>query len=182
MTDLLCGVQQTCRKWKAIVQGSLRLQQALFFKPVPFPEVHWVTPNPRSDRSRSGARGSWMALHDQDIYKPCPLIFEHPLLERFERSGEDEAFFLDLWTSLNASASWRNSLITQPPIESLILRQAVSKGVEWQTTIYTTNGFWITFGDLMANFRSLVHFRMRFVEASDQWKFSYGYSTLMSLL
>ncbi|KAK4952002.1 hypothetical protein LTR10_009922 [Elasticomyces elasticus] len=34
MRDVLCGVKGTCREWKAVVDSSLPIQQALFLRPI----------------------------------------------------------------------------------------------------------------------------------------------------
>ncbi|KAK3642260.1 hypothetical protein LTR56_010837 [Elasticomyces elasticus] len=98
MRDVLCNVQGTCRTWKAVVDSSLPIQQALFLKPI------------TSMRLRcDDATDDWM---DGDQSIPQPVIYEHPFMTLlFDHS--DKAFSI---CTKHATGSWTKCLIAQPAI------------------------------------------------------------------
>ena len=108
MAALLCSVQQTCKQGKAVIEVSVRLQQHLFFKPIPatppelisidLPDERWVAPD-------TGATYIGVCEH--------PLITRligqrHVSLDHFKRRMMSEP-----------GAIWRRALVTQPPIPKL---------------------------------------------------------------
>lgn len=113
MRDLLCGVQQTCRQWKAIVDSSTPLQRELFLKPIRYPPLRWSN---REERWRT-------SQDDPKSHK----VYEHPLFsslddDRYTSRGiEPEAL-------LRREASWRKCLVTQPPVVELVLRPRLPNG------------------------------------------------------
>ncbi|KAK5715313.1 hypothetical protein LTR17_016829 [Elasticomyces elasticus] len=99
MRDVLCNVQRTCRTWKAVVDNSSPIQQALFLKPVTSMRL----------RCDDGAKDTWM---DGDQSIPPPVIFEHPIMTLlFDHT--DKAFST---CTTHPTGSWTKCLIAQPAI------------------------------------------------------------------
>ncbi|KAK3724392.1 hypothetical protein LTR37_001016 [Vermiconidia calcicola] len=104
-THDLLRAQKVCRTWKATIDKSRRLQQALFFAPAGKPL--------RANVLEKWAVGATSAS--------APKVLQNPLLTRFfhafstsRRANNDvsRAFF-------SPTASWRKMLISQPPVINL---------------------------------------------------------------
>ncbi|KAK5164135.1 uncharacterized protein LTR77_010226 [Saxophila tyrrhenica] len=112
MSDLLCAVQATCQHWKAIVDSSTHLQQALFFSPVPIAPLSWRD-DEDDEEWQQDAGGEWVWPAGVETRKIC----EHPLISR---TLTDDAFDWDALRRLAIhGASWRKALATQPPTSVL---------------------------------------------------------------
>ncbi|KAK5169447.1 uncharacterized protein LTR77_005423 [Saxophila tyrrhenica] len=116
--DQLCGVQQTCQQWKAIIDNSVQLQEALFFKPVAGPPIVF--------QKYRGA-GEWYS----EWLKPNPKCLNV------------------------AGATWRKSLVTQPPIanlyvyvsSSIILEHPDNYAIQASRDCWNATG--LTLGDVL---------------------------------
>lgn len=102
MTDLLL-IQRVSRQFKSTIDGSITIQQALFFKPLPSKadKLDWADPEARSN----------------------PLLCGPFLTGPFGKIvGCDEAFWLkqDLRKLRPESSAW-NMLLTQPPTRSKLV-------------------------------------------------------------
>lgn len=106
ISELLCSVQRTCRHWKGVVDQSMRLQQALYFKPI-------SSPSKRRLADHSPER---CATCERDA-RPDTVV-EHPLLTKIGTGGTSLArlFEPNLDAVLRPEASWRKCLATQPPV------------------------------------------------------------------
>ncbi|KAK3629326.1 hypothetical protein LTR56_018101 [Elasticomyces elasticus] len=100
MRDVLCNVQRTCRTWKAVVDSSLPIQQALFLKPI------------TSMRLRCDDDAAQDAWSDGDQSIPQPIIFEHPFMTLLFDYA-DKAFSI---RTNHPTGSWTKCLIAQPAI------------------------------------------------------------------
>jgi hypothetical protein len=125
MSDLLCGVQRTCKQWKAVLDTSLPLQQTLFLKPVvehtfqlsiiKAPETAWYS-----------FRNSYISGKDG---AGAPAIYVHPFYDTFRRHGEKQGeraedtktkAFIRLASSTK-SPKWKDHLLTQPPLHQIAI-------------------------------------------------------------
>ncbi|GIC91570.1 F-box domain protein [Aspergillus udagawae] len=98
--SLLTSAQRVCRSWTRLIQTSPRLQQALFFKPIP-PE--WCPEkliNPLLARHFTGLLPASM-----DPYGVRDGSLRHPWSKQSDRC---QKFF-------RREASWRRMLVQQPP-------------------------------------------------------------------
>ena len=108
--DLLCNVQRICKSWKAIVDDSTPLQEALFNKPIQGPQLLWF-----------GKKGEWLTYAEETKHY---RIAEHPLITmagEYMLGFETDNFKYHprLTAIRRPEASWRNCLVTQPPITAL---------------------------------------------------------------
>jgi hypothetical protein len=124
MSDILCGVIQTCKNWNTVVENSTKLQQALFFKPIPIKPLQF-----------SFQKKGWVTPGNEAKHK----IYEHPLLAKLNSLALDMHITRSLAGDLRmspeivldavkkrahpasksmhrANASWRRALVSQPPI------------------------------------------------------------------
>lgn len=95
MRGLLVNVQRTCKQWKAVLDGSRKLQQAMFFEPIADQALHPDTPHELAE-TRPAAH---------------PLVIGPYLNPRADKYKYSQ---LDVLWRLNAS--WRRQLVSQPPI------------------------------------------------------------------
>jgi hypothetical protein len=124
MSDILCGVIQTCKSWNTVVEKSTKLQQALFFKPIAIKPLQY-----------SFEKKGWVMPGTEAKYK----VYEHPLLAKLNSLALDMHVTRSLAGDLRmspeivldavkkrahpaskamhrANASWRRALVSQPPI------------------------------------------------------------------
>ncbi len=144
MRDILCGVQQVCQQWRAIVGNSLHLQQALFLRPVP------VAPLTRNwtGHQFDGTEGNWVWPEGA---APSP-IYEHPLLSRLAGGV--------------VGATWRKSLATQPPIAGVLLSDdSVTRDPD---LVEAQDG--VTLNDIFADLRFLRLPTAIVPEGSSHWR------------
>lgn len=108
--DLLCGVQQTCKQWKAITDCSSRIQQALFFQPVQAAPVEWIC--------EKAGPGRWANSKQDPVSR---TVLEHPLICPTNTHAWQERLMNEP-AMRRKEASWRRSLITQPPATKLTIK------------------------------------------------------------
>jgi hypothetical protein len=108
--QILVNVQRVCRQWKAVVDGSTPLQQALFFKPTTteplslvenrqFP--YWESKNFKT----ADPGGTERKRHLAELPVITQIVHDHQELLKI--------------TALSyPNASWRRMLLTQPPINT----------------------------------------------------------------
>jgi hypothetical protein len=110
---LLSGVVQTCRRWKTIVDNSIKLQQHLFFKPISPPtpryfDDEWVP--------EFAFTGRWATFEEERFQY---IVYEHPILREWlgGNEGDIPEIYIN-WTAVRRpEASWRRALATQPPVK-----------------------------------------------------------------
>lgn len=138
MRDLLISVQRTCKQWKDAIDGSTRLQEALFFRPI--------------NKKRLVYRGRTKTEHYQrwtnDMTdrpfsdSSCP-IYEHPIVtnkcSKIENYGRDWYLNPERDIMGRPEASWRRQLITQPPLAELNWWDFDDGGVEITGTVRATS-------------------------------------------
>jgi hypothetical protein len=129
MRDLLCGAQQVCRQWKAIIETSSALQKSLFLKPVTSTTLAEVIEVFEDGEERE--TGEWASSTHEGRYMRASAIYEHPYLLSIydlwgsddDRSESDAVEALRLFRRLSKStAKWRHHLLTQPPICEMEIR------------------------------------------------------------
>jgi hypothetical protein len=113
--DILVNIQRTCKQFKAVVEGSGPLQQALFFEPISPIRLQLARCNKRSRCS-----SKWMLSTLGDAYcfteGDSYCVWIHPL---FGRIKENDPRYEARCTYVNAS--WRRQLVSQPAIYSCAL-------------------------------------------------------------
>lgn len=113
--QILTRVQRVCHHWKAVVEKSTPIQQALFFEPIPSEPIH--------DTAMLNNQ-HWATVASPTT--PVKLV-EHRLIGmRSTHSGvwpraEDVAY---------PQASWRRQLLTQPPIASCLVHDNIDGRLE----------------------------------------------------
>lgn len=126
MKTLLVKVQRICKDWSTFLESSLKLQQAMFFKPI---TDHTL----RYHEDWDDDRGVWTGEDKQQC------IFEHPLIhprhsivvgscreyegwkphtERYAAGKIDCNFHPNI--IYRTESSWRKQLATQPPVDEII--------------------------------------------------------------
>lgn len=163
ISTLLCNVQRTCRHWKAVVDESTRLQQALFFK-----SISWYP----EDRSKQYSPN----VADRTYH----AAVEHPLLTKIGSGGRTlaRAFELNLDAVLRPEASWRRCLVTQPLVTQVCAY--TSDEVIGVREIVNDSG--IRLGELMWDEYTIRSLHASHIYAWVQWRkssFSFGYYQLL---
>ena len=107
--EILVSIQRTCRQFKAVVDGSKPLQQALFFEPITktqLKRVFWTRWGIDEDDG--------LACVNNDSRSHC--ILAHPLLDKvINGDSTTEAY------CRYAGASWRRQLAFQPPVKHILV-------------------------------------------------------------
>ena len=154
ITDLLCRVQKTCRRWKAVIDDSTPLQQALFLKPI-------------SHTLASSTLDFYTAPARHRDSAPAAIV-EHPLLTRIGSGGTSLArLFSSNPDAVSCpEASWRKSFITQPPVADL--RIYVTNEVEADRTIQNPSG--ILLGELIPDDRAVRTLHASHVYSWVKWR------------
>ncbi|KAF4169062.1 hypothetical protein CNMCM6936_009659 [Aspergillus lentulus] len=114
--SLLTSAQRVCHSWARLIQASPRLQQALFFKPIPPEKCHEKLRNPLL------AKEFWNFFpppQDPSGVRECTYL----MLSGPEASERRQKLF-------RREASWRRMLVQQPPA-SLAYVQATSPRGDW---------------------------------------------------
>ncbi|KAM3424360.1 hypothetical protein BST61_g11102 [Cercospora zeina] len=119
---ILVSIQRTCKQFKAVVEGSSPLQQALFFEPISDTRLRLA---PRSWRWRCS--GKWILTAEEHCgcwYESSSYcLWMHPLIAPVgENDPQYEATFA------YDNASWRRQLASQPPISEYILTERHNHG------------------------------------------------------
>ncbi|RHZ43578.1 F-box domain protein [Aspergillus thermomutatus] len=114
--SLLTSAQRVCHSWTRLIQTSPKLQQALFFKPIP----------PEQCREK---------LHNPLLAR----LFPNLLPPSMDSSGVRECSYLRLsWSKQNdrregffrREASWRRMLVQQPPASLAYVQASYPRG-DW---------------------------------------------------
>ncbi|KAK4898590.1 hypothetical protein LTR27_003762 [Elasticomyces elasticus] len=120
--DLLFS-QAVCRRWKATVNSSVRIQRALFFIPGTAEDINYVSPD-------HTASTKWMVPDTQPgQFCPRSVIYcanvkqltyaLNPLLTTYEVEGEQRYTLRpEFWRSKDTdlAGSWSRMYLTQPPV------------------------------------------------------------------
>lgn len=104
--DLLMNAQRVSTTFNTTIQASTRLQQALFFKPLPGPPLNLERFN--SSRLRE--------IPSENVYH---TVIENPFydgLSQYKPLLKSRRFKPLLTALQRQEASWRRMLVTQPPI------------------------------------------------------------------
>lgn len=109
--DLLVNAQRVCKKWNSTIRDSPKLQQALFFSPLPGKSVRFLK------HTASGIR--FWAEHETNpnIYTVLQNPFQDHLALVWKPSLNTTE--KKVRTINDANASWRRMLVCQPPIEAI---------------------------------------------------------------
>ncbi|KAF2166645.1 hypothetical protein M409DRAFT_23276 [Zasmidium cellare ATCC 36951] len=111
---LLVTVQQVCRQWQAVVNGSTPIQQALFFKP-----IAPIYP-------RKIPQTKYRYYFEEFINPNANITCYHPIYIRLLR---DLVLHRPLSPSFgHPDASWRRSLLSQPRLRSCEFLRRVADG------------------------------------------------------
>ncbi|KAF4230188.1 hypothetical protein CNMCM6805_000823 [Aspergillus fumigatiaffinis] len=113
--SLLTSAQRVCRSWTRLIQTSPRLQQTLFFKPIPPEQCRGKLLNPLLARHFTGLLP---ALMDPYGVRDCSL--RQPWSKQSDRR---QKFF-------RREASWRQMLVQQPPASLAYIEASHSRG-DW---------------------------------------------------
>ncbi|GFF86609.1 hypothetical protein IFM61606_05443 [Aspergillus udagawae] len=113
--SLLTSAQRVCRSWTRLIQTSPRLQQVLFFKPIPPERCPEKLINPLLARHFTGLLPASM-----DPYGVRDGSLRHPWSEQADRR---QKFF-------RREASWRRMLVQQPPASLAYVETSHSHG-DW---------------------------------------------------
>lgn len=105
--QLLVNVQRVNRAWQEVVNNSMPLQQALFFRPITSDALHFV----KSFGENRG--GSWRFQYEGGH---AATVYEHPLLGQLLVDQRQPSSAI-----ARPGASWRRQLLTQPPMSSVTL-------------------------------------------------------------
>lgn len=114
-SHILVKLQRVCRWWQAVINGSVPIQQSLFFKPI------------RSNDIRSIPVTAWRYDWNYHSRVDSEIVCLHPalitlLLERIGGRTCHDSY-------KNEGASWRRGLLSQPEFEDLtITLRSHSKG------------------------------------------------------
>lgn len=142
--DLLINAQRVCKDWRTGIKFSKRLQQALFFEPLPGSSLIWLTED-GLDGEASNLREGWIKadeiVHSTEFtywpdgeiddtletmdYTRCKYyddeIAANPFIERIAADWQR-------WTARTLDgrlfareASWRRMLVSQPPVNDVEL-------------------------------------------------------------
>ncbi|KAH1497477.1 hypothetical protein LV164_001707 [Aspergillus fumigatus] len=112
--SLLTSAQRVCRSWTRLIQTSLRLQQALFFQPIP------------PEKCREKLLNPLLAKHFWNFFPPAR-----------DPSGVRECTYLLLsgpeaserrQKLLRCEASWRRMLVQQPPASLAYVQATHTRG------------------------------------------------------
>ena len=99
MRDLLVNVQRTCKQWKAVLDGSRKLQQAMFFQPITDQGVHY---------------------HSNSLVDNPSRVIAHPFIQDLETEHLHDKYKYSKSAGLwRPDASWRRQLVSQPPASQL---------------------------------------------------------------
>lgn len=166
MTDLLCTVQQTCKLWKATVDSSTRLQQALYFTPVRAAPVR---------RFEDAGRGPFWA--ESRNGRVCHYILEHPLITRMAVHFDPE-HNINVKAAFSHGATWKRAQITQPPVaEVRILSHERSKADR-----HVANNTGITLGELIQDENTLRELDPENIAGWGEWGYYNTYSQLETMM
>ncbi|KAM3414897.1 hypothetical protein BST61_g10040 [Cercospora zeina] len=117
--DLLVIASRVCKRFKEVLDHSTRIQQALFFQPLPGPEVHFF---------RDQDRNCFFAVEEHApkrvhvLRNPFLCGIEHWLV-RIVEDGDARLRRVDankIQAFERPEASWRTMLVSQPPVKSLV--------------------------------------------------------------
>lgn len=162
MRDLLISVQRVCRHWKATIDGSPKLQEALFFRPI--------------NNKRLVYRGKTHSQH-QDMTKdvgitaglptqPSSPVYEHPLItfkcSKIRKYSNTWLTMPDAEIMGHPDASWRRQLLTQPPLAEL-KRWSYHDGVGVPNVIRASPHIGLTMGDCAEEYS------LRFPSIHERW-------------
>ncbi|KAK4500367.1 hypothetical protein PRZ48_008556 [Zasmidium cellare] len=103
-SQILAKLLRVCRQWNAVIEGSIRIQQALFFKPISGPYLQSI---PRTTHRY------W--FKENNISADQILCF-HPAYIRL--LSELRSKVMRPKSFHNAGASWRRSLLSQPNVNA----------------------------------------------------------------
>ncbi|KAI5358887.1 hypothetical protein Slin14017_G111700 [Septoria linicola] len=105
--QVLINVQRVNRAWQEVVNTSMPLQQALFFRPITSEPLQFV----QSFGENRG--GSWRFRCEGD---QAATVYEHPLLGQLVMDQLQPSSAV-----VRPEASWRKQLLTQPPVSFVTL-------------------------------------------------------------
>ncbi|KAF2166465.1 hypothetical protein M409DRAFT_23104 [Zasmidium cellare ATCC 36951] len=114
ITDLLTKMPRVCKHWKATIEGSIKLQRALFFKPSADVLLH------QDEESLENMSLGEVYIQGTEDTWNYPVI-ANPFL--FQLTND----YLISWSDAShmpkgverPEASWRRMLVTQPPMAQL---------------------------------------------------------------
>ncbi|KAK5726348.1 hypothetical protein LTR17_012779 [Elasticomyces elasticus] len=119
--DLLFS-QAVCRRWKATVDSSVRIQRALFFIPGTAEDINYVSPDhtsstewmvPDMQPGQFCLRSSWHCANVKQLaYALNPLLTTYDV-----QGGRRYTLRPEFWRSKDAdlAGSWSRMYLTQPP-------------------------------------------------------------------
>ncbi|KAF7155439.1 hypothetical protein CNMCM5623_007510 [Aspergillus felis] len=111
--SLLTSAERVCRSWTRLIQTSPRLQQALFFKPIPPEQCREKLLNPLLARHFTGLLPASM---DPSGVRDCNLRHAWS-----KQSDGRQKFF-------RREASWRRMLVQQPPASLAYVKVSRPRG------------------------------------------------------
>ncbi|KAF2166461.1 hypothetical protein M409DRAFT_54807 [Zasmidium cellare ATCC 36951] len=110
--DLIFPIPLVCRQWRDTIEGSSKLQQALFLSPLPGGPLYLS--------SHPSLRPKWIA-HENDRH--THIISVNPFYTRFLGYCAGRVRREDLRKFARPEASWRGMLVCQPPVAERVFER-----------------------------------------------------------
>ncbi|GIZ49393.1 hypothetical protein CKM354_001242300 [Cercospora kikuchii] len=132
--DLLITMPQVCKHFKNVIDNSASIQQALFFQPLPGPEVHFFRgTGPEADYDGFFAVEEHAPKRVHVASNPLFGSAEQWLLRNIQYGHA--RYFVAGQSQIQAferpEASWRRMLGSQPPVKALVFGSAAGKDHEF---------------------------------------------------
>ncbi|PIA90321.1 hypothetical protein CB0940_11158 [Cercospora beticola] len=132
--ELLVTMPQVCRHFKDVIDNSASIQQALFFQPLPGPEVHFFRGSgPETDYDGFFAVEEHAPKRVHVMSNPLFGSAEQWLLRNIQygRARHFVAGQSQIQAFERPEASWRRMLGSQPPVKALLFGSAAGKDHEF---------------------------------------------------
>lgn len=114
-----------------MIKASRRLQQPLFFEPIPWQDLHHTFRELSKDSGHATYKLANLAAgKEQPVLSETALadgIFMNPFIMRHISRGWRHPSSARRHAISRAHASWRSMCVTQPPVEITTLRQIIVK-------------------------------------------------------
>ncbi|PPJ59112.1 hypothetical protein CBER1_01744 [Cercospora berteroae] len=159
--DLLIIVPQVCKHFKDVIDNSASIQQALFFQPLPGPEVHFYR--------GTGPETDYDGFFEVEEHAPKRVhVMSNPLFGSAEQwllrniQYGHAHHFLAGQSQIRAferpEASWRRMLGSQPPVKALVFGSAAGKDHEF----VVKKDDWLHVEDYVLSKEQFLKFSCRF--------------------
>ena len=133
MQTLLVNVQRICKEWSAFLESSLKLQQAMFFKPITDHTLRLIYPDyegyyqleetPQAIFShpllQGHSRVNACDVPDYEVYREVSPEVKKQWEQHFAYQGPVNEIDINHYHNIlyRTESSWRKQLATQPPVD-----------------------------------------------------------------